>query len=113
MVDARAALVAAEGPTTRRAGVVRSNGSGPAHDSTSEGAGEVEELRSALMAEVEAIELMGVIVKDVDRGLVDFPAVHPVSGESIFLCWHLGEETLAFWHEQDAGFAGRKPLPFS
>jgi hypothetical protein len=51
---------------------------------------------------------MGVQVKDVQRGLVDFP--HMKDGNEVFLCWQLGEATLSFWHEIEAGFAGRKLL---
>src|SRR6478735_4005297 len=47
---------------------------------------------------------------DLDRGLVDFPALR--QGEEVLLCWQVGEDTVAFWHGLDEGFAGRKPLPF-
>ena len=50
----------------------------------------------------------GIQVKDVHRGLVDFP--HMMDGKEVFLCWQLGEETLSFWHEIEAGFAGRRLL---
>jgi hypothetical protein len=59
---------------------------------------------------VERLEALGVLVKDLDRGLVDFPAVH--DGEEVLLCWQAGEDEVAFWHGTDEGFAGRKPLPF-
>ena len=65
-----------------------------------------------LAAIVEEIHGLGVQVKDLDSGLVDFPAEHPESGETVLLCWRLGEESVAFWHGVDEGFAGRKPLPF-
>jgi hypothetical protein len=61
---------------------------------------------------VEAITSLGVQVKDLDRGLVDFPARHPETGETVLLCWELGEGTVAYWHGLEDGFAGRKPLPF-
>jgi hypothetical protein len=57
---------------------------------------------------VNAIHGRGAIVKDVDEGLVDFPAVR--DGEEILLCWHLGEEEVAHWHGLEEGFAGRKQL---
>lgn len=47
-------------------------------------------------------------IKDVDRGLIDFPAV--IGGKEVFLCWESGEETVEFWHDLDAGYAGREPL---
>jgi len=61
---------------------------------------------------VQAIEKAGAQVKDVDEGLVDFPARHPADGSDVLLCWRLGEEEVAFWHGLEEGFAGRKPLPF-
>ncbi len=61
---------------------------------------------------LETLDAMGVQVKDLDRGLIDFPAVHPASGATVLLCWHLGEPRIDYWHDLDAGFAGRKRLPF-
>jgi hypothetical protein len=49
-----------------------------------------------------------VVLRDLERGLVDFPAMR--DGQEIYLCWEEGEEEIAFWHEPDTGFAGRKPL---
>lgn len=61
---------------------------------------------------VDEIHELGLQVKDLDRGLVDFPARHPESGDAVLLCWELGEPEVAHWHDLEAGFAGRKPLPF-
>jgi hypothetical protein len=61
---------------------------------------------------LHAIHEAGAQVKDLDRGLVDFPARHPRTGETVLLCWHVGEDTIAYWHGFDEGFAGRKRLPF-
>ena len=61
-----------------------------------------------LMAKVEELEDLGVKVRDIDMGLIDFPSL--LDGEEIYLCWKLGEEHVAFWHRPDEGFAGRKPL---
>jgi hypothetical protein len=49
-----------------------------------------------------------VVLRDLERGLVDFPAIR--DGREIYLCWEEGEDEIAFWHEPDTGFAGRKPL---
>jgi len=57
----------------------------------------------------ERLERLGVLVKDLDAGLVDFPALH--EGEEVLLCWQVGEDEVAHWHGVDEGFAGRKPLP--
>ena len=67
---------------------------------------------SELAALVEEINELGVQVKDLDSGLVDFPAEHPDTGEMVLLCWRLGEERVTHWHGLAEGFAGRKPLPF-
>ena|SRR5208283_1342918 len=47
-------------------------------------------------------------VKDVDRGLLDFPAI--IGGKEVFLCWEQDEDDIEFWHELDAGYAGRERL---
>ena len=57
---------------------------------------------------MERIEEIGVLVKDLDIGLVDFPA--RLNNEEIYLCWRLGEDRIRFWHRPDEGFAGRKPI---
>lgn len=50
----------------------------------------------------------GIVVQDIERGLIDFPGER--DGEEIHLCWELAEDEIAFWHEPGAGFAARKPL---
>ena len=62
------------------------------------------ELRSAL-TELQAME---VVLRDLDRGLVDFPALR--EGQEVYLCWEEGEDEIGFWHDPDTGFAGRRPL---
>jgi hypothetical protein len=57
---------------------------------------------------VGELEAMDVVLRDLDRGLVDFPAIR--DGEEVYLCWLLEEEEIGFWHAPDAGFAGRRPL---
>jgi hypothetical protein len=78
---------------------------------------EPRELQEELERETEAVgealarlERIGVIVKDADRGLVDFPALRE-SGEEVLLCWQVGEDEIAYWHGLEEGFGGRKPLP--
>jgi hypothetical protein len=63
----------------------------------------------AVTQAAEQLERLGVLVKDLDHGLVDFPALH--EGEEVLLCWQVGEDEVAHWHGVDEGFAGRKPLP--
>jgi hypothetical protein len=72
----------------------------------------VAQAAAALASLVEDIQELGVQVKDLDRGLVDFPARHPETGEVVLLCWELGEPDVGHWHDLEEGFAGRKPLPF-
>jgi hypothetical protein len=58
---------------------------------------------------VARIHELGALVKDLDEGLVDFPALR--GDEDVLLCWRLGEEEISFWHGLEEGFSGRKPLP--
>jgi hypothetical protein len=71
---------------------------------------QLEREADAVARAVEELERIRVQVKDLDRGLVDFPALH--DGEEVLLCWHVGEDEVAHWHGLDEGFAGRKRLPF-
>jgi hypothetical protein len=64
----------------------------------------IQRVRDAI-AEVDAI---GVQVKDLDIGLLDFPCA--VDGKIVLLCWKLGEEGITHWHGTDEGFAARKPI---
>jgi hypothetical protein len=57
---------------------------------------------------VRQIDAWGVTLRDISTGLVDIPAL--VNGRPIWLCWKLGEDDIAWWHELEAGIAGRKPL---
>ncbi len=73
--------------------------------------GEAERLRELageITGAVERVNGLGCLVKDVERGLVDFYAV--VDDEPAFLCWQFGEPAVTHWHGLDEGFAGRKPL---
>ena len=57
---------------------------------------------------VGQIEASGCVVKDLDIGLVDFPAL--LGDEEVYLCWKLGEDSVGYWHRVEEGFAGRKPI---
>jgi hypothetical protein len=63
---------------------------------------------AALREIFEKIEKMGVLVKDLDIGLIDFLTLY--QGREVCLCWKLGEEGIRFWHGMEEGFAGRKPI---
>jgi hypothetical protein len=89
--DAREALSEA-GPT---------NGGGDPGRTVSEG---FVELRDS-MAELRGLE---VVLRDIDRALIDFPSLR--EGREVYLCWQEGEDAIEYWHEPEAGFAGRRPL---
>lgn len=61
-----------------------------------------------LEALVHRIQGTDVLIKDINLGLLDFPALK--DGREVYLCWQYGEEEIAFWHEVEAGFAGRQPI---
>lgn len=68
----------------------------------------IETLVDELTAGVNEVQGHGCEVKDLDIGLLDFRSLR--DGREIYLCWKLGEETIDYWHELDAGYAGRRPL---
>jgi hypothetical protein len=70
---------------------------------------EAQQLARDIDGYMKEIGDLGVQVKGLDTGLVDFPG--ELNGEAILLCWQLGEESVQYWHYEDAGFAGRQPLP--
>ena len=89
--EAREALSEA-GPT---------NGGGDPGRTVSEG---FVELRDSI-TELRELE---VVLRDLDRGLLDFPSLR--DGHEVYLCWEEGEDAIRYWHEPEAGFAGRRPL---
>ncbi|HEV2358915.1 MAG TPA: DUF2203 domain-containing protein [bacterium] len=70
---------------------------------------ELDGFVSRLSAIVRDVDAIGCILRDIDAGLVDFPA-RAGGGRAVFLCWRLDEPDIGFWHGPDEGFAGRKPL---
>jgi hypothetical protein len=61
-----------------------------------------------MTAAVARIDSLGITLRDIERGLIDFPAL--ASGRQVWLCWHLGESDVAHWHELETGFGSRRPL---
>ncbi len=61
-----------------------------------------------VMDHLQMISSLGVEIKDLERGLCDFPALR--DGQIVYLCWLLGEDRIEWWHDMEAGFAGRQPL---
>ena len=84
------------------------NGGGYAASDLHAAQQEIVGLAEAAGALIERLGKLGVVVKDVDLGLVDFPGLR--NGEEVELCWHVGEESVAWWHRVGEGFAGRKPI---
>lgn len=89
-------------------GITKANGGGFNPRLPAEIDAAVEAAAEALSACVEELTRLGVQVKDLDGGLVDFPSVR--DGEEVLLCWQLGEDEIGWWHTLDGGFAGRQPL---
>ena len=61
-----------------------------------------------MSAAVARIDALGITLRDIERGLIDFPAL--AGGRQVWLCWQLGEEEVAHWHELETGFGSRRPL---
>jgi hypothetical protein len=81
--------------------LIRMNGNAPKETGFEERAVKLQELVNEI---IEA----GIEIKDIGRGLVDFP--HWRDGEEVFLCWELGEDDLRFWHRIEDGYPGRQSL---
>src|SRR5215471_4420083 len=88
---------------------IRGNGGGIPPAELAQATAEVDGVERRLARLVDEIGSHGAQVKDPDSGLIDFPALH--RGETVLLCWQLGEDEIAWWHRVDDGFAGRRPLP--
>ena len=95
----------------RVAGMVRksrSNGGTSLDTKMAEARREEEELRAQGGKIIEKINNRGIIVRDINMGLVDFPSVR--GQEEVFLCWVRGEKSIDWWHGTNEGYGSRKPL---
>ena len=90
-------------------GHIRGNGGGIPPATLAEAAAEVDRIARELARTVDEINELGAQVKDFDEGLIDFPARR--RGETVLLCWKLGEDEIRYWHTVEDGFAGRQELP--
>jgi hypothetical protein len=88
---------------------IRGNGGGIPPAELAAATAEVDAVGRRLARLVDEITSHGAQVKDLDTGLIDFPALR--RGETVLLCWQLGEDEIAWWHRVEDGFEGRRPLP--
>jgi hypothetical protein len=88
---------------------IKGNGGGIPPAELASATAEVDAVARRMAQLVDEITSHGAQVKDLDSGLIDFPARH--HGETVLLCWQLGEDEIAWWHRVEDGFAGRRPLP--
>lgn len=109
MVSHRRSLAVATVRHARIAAKIAGNGGGVRPHEVDELQGAIEAESAEVVACVEQLHALGAVVKDLDEGLVDFPALK--GEEEVLLCWRLGEDEVGFWHRADEGFAGRRPLP--
>lgn len=101
----RAAALAAQRSLDELTPAMRGNGAGVRAAELEQ---ELTGLAMHLASGVRELTRLGVVVKDLDHGLVDFPSRR--DGRIVYLCWRLGEDQVAFWHELDSGFFGRQAL---
>jgi hypothetical protein len=99
--------------TTQRGLVhaIGGNGGGHAAGDLNAARDEFTELVRELEECLRRLEEYGVLLKDADAGLLDFPALR--DGQEVLLCWRVGEEDVSYWHDFAEGFAGRKPIDWS
>lgn len=86
----------------------RTNGHVTPEGSFGEGESARSELRAQISARIARLTELGIELKDPATGLIDFPTMR--EGRVVYLCWRLGESAIEYWHDLDAGFAGRQPL---
>ena len=108
MVEAKLALDGAQAEADDVSTRISGNGGGLPPARLAEVDAAVSRRATELARALEEIQALGVVVKDLDTGLVDFPSVR--DGRDVLLCWRLGEDEVAFWHGYDDGFAGRQPI---
>ena len=108
MGEAKRALDAAQAEADDVSTRISGNGGGLPPARLAEVDAGVNRRATELAGALEEIQALGVVVKDLDTGLVDFPSVR--DGRDVLLCWRLGEDEVAFWHGYDDGFAGRRPI---
>lgn len=86
----------------------RLNGTFSRYNEINDMQAELDSMDEELNNIVEEIIAEGILIRDIPRGLVDFPSLR--DGRQVYLCWVSGEESIAYWHETDRGFDHRQPL---
>ena len=84
------------------------NGSAEHAEQLAELEDEIREVVRRMQETVGQIDAWGITLRDITTGLIDFPAL--ANGRPIWLCWRLGEDDIAWWHESNTGFDSRQPL---
>jgi hypothetical protein len=103
--DLKGQLDAAKSTLDRLTPVMRGNGHGAEAIVLER---QLADLMVRIVPALKHIAGLGVEIKDLDQGLIDFRSVR--DGRIVYLCWRLGEDEIAYWHDLDAGFAGRQPI---
>jgi hypothetical protein len=109
LVEHRRALVELQERQASLAGRIAGNGGNVEPRELQDVQDQLDEQVAGIARSVARIHELGALVKDLDQGLVDFPARR--QGEDVLLCWRVGEEEVGYWHGLEEGFSGRKPLP--
>jgi hypothetical protein len=86
----------------------RSNGHSSSEEEIAQAQREVDRITRDLQQHLQEVSQRGILVRDVGRGLVDFPSIR--DQREVHLCWLRGEAQIQYWHETNIGFAGRQPL---
>ena len=104
----QAAMDAEEFISQARTKVMMSGGMIPDHAALARHKSDKDRSLEALEAGLQKFQESGVLLKDLETGLVDFPCL--VEDHEVYLCWKIGEPRIGFWHDVEEGFAGRKPV---
>ncbi|MEA2515391.1 MAG: hypothetical protein QOF33_4087 [Thermomicrobiales bacterium] len=103
--DLKGELDVAKTELNRFTPAMRSNGHGMAALALER---QIAEVIARISVGIQEITELGIEIKDLDQGLIDFPSVR--DRRIVYLCWRLGEGEIAYWHDLDTGFAGREPI---
>ncbi len=106
--EARAIIVDGQSKLQALAEKIQSNGGSQREDEVAAIQTSIQESTAAIQGTLDEFTQRGIIVRDIQRGLIDFLSLR--DDREVHLCWVYGEPSIEFWHEVDTGFAGRQPL---